>query len=60
MTRVTKVTKTKKRKTMDIEEEKTTVVDVNSIVNKWLEAQKNVCEVLLQLVLKIGELENKN
>lgn len=50
----------KKRK-MDIEElpEEKKVVDVNVIVNQWLEAQKNICEVLLTMVNKINDLEKK-
>ena len=54
-----KVPKTKKRK-MDIEEVKEQSVDVNDLVNKWMEAQKNICEVLLTIVNKINALENKN
>ena len=40
-----KVPKTKKRK-MEIEEEKPKQLDVTIIVNKWLETQKDICEVL--------------
>jgi hypothetical protein len=50
---------TKKRKMEVDKEEKQTVVDVNALVNKWMEAQKNICEVLLAMVNKIGELEKK-
>jgi hypothetical protein len=51
----------KKRK-MDVDETKTEskIIDVNVLVNKWLEAQKDICEVLLSLVNKINELEKKN
>lgn len=50
----------KKRK-MDIEEVKEEQkVDVTMLVNKWMESQKNICEVLLTLVNKITALENKN
>ena len=48
----------KKRK-MEVDDDKPKQIDVNVIVNKWLESQKNICEVLLQLVIKIGELEKK-
>jgi len=47
----------KKRK-MDIEEEQK-IIDVNVLVNKWLQAQKDICEVLLSMVNKINELEKK-
>jgi len=46
----------KKRK-MDVEEQKR--IDVNLLVNKWLEAQKEVCEVLLSIVNKLNELDRK-
>lgn len=53
-----KVTKTKKRK-MEVEEVKENQIDVTVLVNKWMESQKNICEVLLTLVNKINALENK-
>ena len=56
----TKVPKTKKRK-MDVDEPKQTtepqVVDVNQLVNKWLLSQKDVCQIILELVNKINEIE---
>lgn len=50
----------KKRK-MDVDESKDEqkVIDVNVLVNKWLQAQKDICEVLLSIVNKINVLENK-
>lgn len=48
---------TKKRK-ME-EDPKEQIIDVNVLVNKWLESQKNICEVLLTIVNKISELEKK-
>ena len=51
----------KKRK-MEVDEakkEEPTVVDVNVLVNKWLQSQKDICEVLLAMVNKISELEKK-
>lgn len=54
-----KVPKTKKRK-MDIEEEPNEQrVDVNILVNQWLDSQKGICEVLLTIVNKITALEQK-
>lgn len=45
---------------MEIEEEdKPKQIDVTVLVNKWMESQKSVCEVILTLVQKIGELEKK-
>lgn len=49
----------KKRKMEVDNEEKPKRIEVNVLVNQWLEAQKNICEVLLQIVVKIGELEKK-
>lgn len=51
----------KKRK-MEVDEPKKDepkIIDVNVLVNQWLEAQKNICEVLLSMVNKINALENK-
>lgn len=48
----------KKRK-MDVEETKPKSVDVTELVNKWMQAQKDICEVILSLVNKINELENR-
>lgn len=50
----------KKRK-MEVDEQKEQkIIDVNVLVNKWLQAQKDICEVLLSMVNKINELEKKN
>lgn len=50
---------TKKRK-MDVDaKEEQKVIDVNVLVNKWLQAQKDICEVLLSIVNKINEIEKK-
>lgn len=51
----------KKRK-MEVDEpkkEEPKIIDVNVLVNQWLEAQKNICEVLLSMVNKLNALENK-
>lgn len=48
------------KKTMEIEEEpKPQQVDVTAIANKWMQSQKDICEVLLSLVNKINELEKR-
>jgi len=50
-----------KKTKMEIEEEpKPQQVDVTAIANKWMQSQKDICEVLLSLVNKINELEKKN
>ena len=48
----------KKRK-MEVDKEEQKIIDVNVLVNKWLQAQKDICEVLLSMVNKINELEKK-
>lgn len=49
----------KKRK-MDVDnKEEPKRIDVTLLLNKWMEAQKDVCEMLLTLVNKINELEQK-
>ena len=57
---------TKKRKVpprkrnMDVDKkEEPKRIDVTLLLNKWMEAQKDVCEMLLTLVNKINELEQK-
>lgn len=51
----------KKRK-MDVDEpkqEEPKKIDVTVLLNKWMEAQKDVCEVLLSMVHKLNDLEKK-
>lgn len=50
--------KPKKRK-MEVDKEEQKVIDVNVLVNKWLQSQKDICEVLLSIVNKINELDKK-
>jgi len=43
---------------MEVDKEEPKRIDVNVLVNKWLESQKDICEVLLSMVNKINELES--
>lgn len=51
---------TPKKRKMEVDKEEQKIIDVNVLVNKWLQSQKDICEVLLSIVNKINELENKN
>lgn len=54
-----KVGNKKRKMEVDEQKEEQKIIDVNVLVNKWLQAQKDICEVLLSMVNKINELEKK-